>query len=155
MRYTLDCEFDGFGGPLISMALVREDNEACYIVFSDHAADPWVRENVIPCLFSVPSPMPGMVHDLRSYTPKARRDAAALILERYFYVDARPYIVTDWPADVAYFSDAVLLSEPGKMCKIPSLRFEVARVDAYPTAVKGAVQHNAYWDAQALRALVF
>ncbi len=29
--------------------------------------------------------------------------------------------------------------------------FEMHRVDAYPTMLPGAVQHNAYWDAMALR----
>lgn len=150
MRYTLDCEFDGFGGPLISLALVREDNEALYIVYQETAEVPWVRENVLPHLWSIPSPIPGMAY--RVVTP----DAGADIIAHFLAGDERPYIVTDWPADVAYFCNAVLLTaEPGKMAPIPSLRFEVVRVDAYPTTVKGAVQHCAYWDAQALRALVF
>jgi hypothetical protein len=33
----------------------------------------------------------------------------------------------------------------------PSIKFEMHRVDAYPTTLPGAVQHNAYWDAMALR----
>ena len=40
------------------------------------------------------------------------------------------------------------------MVNIPHLSFEVHRVDAYPTALPGAVQHNAWWDAMALRHLL-
>jgi hypothetical protein len=32
------------------------------------------------------------------------------------------------------------------------MTFEVHNVDCYPTALEGAVQHNAWWDAMALRA---
>lgn len=33
----------------------------------------------------------------------------------------------------------------------PRMTFEVHNVDCYPTTMKGAVQHNAWWDAMALR----
>lgn len=35
MRYTLDTEFNGFGGDLLSLALVREDGESLYLVTSE------------------------------------------------------------------------------------------------------------------------
>lgn len=31
------------------------------------------------------------------------------------------------------------------------MTLEVNNVDAYPTELEGAVQHNAWWDAMALR----
>lgn len=34
---------------------------------------------------------------------------------------------------------------------IPALTFEIFRVDSYPTELPEAVQHNALWDARALR----
>ena len=37
------------------------------------------------------------------------------------------------------------------MVAIPRMTFEIVRVDAYPTSLEGAVQHNAFWDALALR----
>lgn len=37
---------------------------------------------------------------------------------------------------------------------MPPLRFEVSNLDAYPTDLPGAVQHNAWWDAMALRHLL-
>lgn len=41
---------------------------------------------------------------------------------------------------------------PGTMIEVrPSIKFEMHRVDAYPTTLPGAIQHNAYWDAMALR----
>ena len=51
MRYFLDTEYDGFGGPLISLALVPEDGgEELYLVLDQDATDPWVERNVIPFL---------------------------------------------------------------------------------------------------------
>jgi hypothetical protein len=31
------------------------------------------------------------------------------------------------------------------------LKFEILRVEPYPTDLQGAVEHNAWWDAMALR----
>ena len=42
-------------------------------------------------------------------------------------------------------------SAPGEMVDIPRLRFDLVRVDAYPSKLAGAIQHNALWDARALR----
>jgi hypothetical protein len=44
--------------------------------------------------------------------------------------------------------------KPGMMINIPRLSFEMFREDAYPTTLEGAVQHNAWWDAMALRELL-
>ena len=118
-------------GPLISIALVREDGESIYIVYQDKAKDPWVQANVLPILWSIPSPLPGMAY-LEPHGGDGPHRLAHFLKD-----DPRPYIVTDWPDDVAYFCRAIML-EPGKMAAIPSLRFEVVRVDAYPTDVPGA-----------------
>ena len=61
-------------------------------------------------------------------------------------------IIADWPDDIRYFCQAIITA-PGQMVNIPRLTFELARVDAYPSQLAGAVQHNALWDARALRAL--
>ena len=42
MRYFLDCEFDGFGGPLISLALVPEDGSEEFYAVLD-TPRPWCR----------------------------------------------------------------------------------------------------------------
>ncbi len=146
MRYYLDCEFDGFGGPLISLALVRaDDRKAIYLVYQNHAKEAWVQENVLPILYDVP----------HNVSPQhVDRDAGARLLHLFFESDPNPIVISDWPADLAYFNDALLLSEPGKMVPIPTVTTAFRRVDAYPTDLPGAVQHNAYWDAQALRHLL-
>ena len=149
MKYYADCEFDGFEGPLLSLALIREDNEAIYIVYEhNEAAHPWVTENVLPIMWSIPSPIPGMAYSVNSDLE------ASLLLEEYFRGDIAPLVITDWPDDIAYICKA-LITGPDRMITLPSIRFEVVRrIDAYPTELKNAVQHNAYWDAQALRVLL-
>ena len=150
MRYFLDTEFNGFGGELLSLGLVREDKESLYLVYSDNVkfvTDPWVKENVVPILWSIPSPMPGM-----AYTVTSQKDGANRIAD-FLRGDLSPYIITDWPDDISYFCRSIITG-PGMMAPIRSVRFELARVDAYPTDLPGAVQHNSYWDAKALWYLV-
>ncbi|MNK33432.1 hypothetical protein D3C87_519150 [compost metagenome] len=142
MNYYLDTEFDGFGGPLLSLALVREDGASLYLVYQDHAAQqPWVRENVVPILRAVPFPVSVV---------NCRHHGGAYRIAEFLLGDPAPHINTDWPDDVRYFCQAIITA-PGEMVAIPHLSFEVHRVDAYPTDLPGAVQHNAWWDAMALR----
>lgn len=141
MQYTLDFEFDGYNGPLISMALVREDLVSMYVGFKDTAPlakDTWVLKNVVPVLNSGPIP-------IRWRTNKEVQED----LEKFFANDPNPCVIVDWPDDVAYFS-RLLLTGPGTMINISGIKFEVKRVDAYPTRLRGAVQHCAIWDAMAL-----
>lgn len=142
MKYYLDCEFDGFGGDLISMALVRNDGESIYLVYKEEATDPWVQANVIPHLWNIPSPLPGMAY-------KVDQLNGAHQLREFFADDRKPHIVSDWPDDIAYFCKSIITA-PGFMINIAGFTTEVARVDAYPTRLSGAVQHNAWWDAKAL-----
>lgn len=50
MKLFLDCEFNGFGGELISMALVDEQGKYFYEVLPCPQPIPWVQENVMPKL---------------------------------------------------------------------------------------------------------
>ena len=51
MRYFLDTEYDGFGGTLLSLALVPEDGgEEFYVVIAGEAEVPWVQRHVMPFL---------------------------------------------------------------------------------------------------------
>lgn len=139
MRYYLDCEFDGYGGDLISLALVSEAGPSLYLVFEGYedSCDEWVIEHVLPVV-----PLPLAIY--------AKRDGAQTELTDFFRGDACPIIVTDWPDDVAYLC-TLMLTGPGTMIDIPRISFEIHRVDAYPTDLPGAVQHNAWWDAKALQ----
>ncbi len=145
MRYFLDTEFNGYGGNLISLALVCEDGRSVYYIVNEAhwgELDPWVKENVIPILRADP---------LRPQ-PQEPRDIAEHIA--YFLKgDTDPVIISDWPADIRYFCQ-VIEYPMGEMAPIPRLKFEILRVDAYPSDLPGAVQHNAWWDAMALHHLV-
>ena len=150
MKYYLDTEFDGKGGPLLSLALVREDGEGYYFVDPEAVAnvrDAWVSENVVPVLTSG-SPLGFHISN------------AGLVLSSWLRGDRRPIIVADWPDDIAYFcremtARSLYWTDPnGQLYDTPPLRFEVANHDAYPTTLVGAVQHNAWWDAMALRHLL-
>lgn len=145
MRYYLDTEFNDFGGELISLALVREDGESLYYVYPEpkDGYKPWVKENVVPILWSIPSPMPGMAY-------KLDRGAAPSYIAAFLREDPGPIvIVTDWPDDIKYFCQEVITG-PGMMINRDRFVFDMLRVNAYPTSLPNAVQHNAYWDARAL-----
>lgn len=142
MRYFLDCEFNSKDGELLTFALVREDKTSLYIGVLEHVGvnlDPWVAENVVPHFDKA------KIRLRWRWLANIRED-----LEAFFAGDKRPHIVADWPDDIAYFSKLVLGEVPGTMINVPGFTFEVVRVDAYPTNLEGAVQHNAHWDALAL-----
>jgi hypothetical protein len=145
MKYYLDTEFNGFNGELISLALVREDGESLYLVnenINDMAFHPWVRDNVLPVINDSPClPIMGTLKTFPYY------------LANFFKGDANPVIITDWPDDIKYMCQSVI-TKPGEMVAIPQLSFHMVRVDAYPTNLEGAIQHNAMWDAMALRDLL-
>jgi hypothetical protein len=138
MRYFLDTEFNEFGGDLISLALVREDGASIYLVTDCPNPGAWVKDNVIPILFSG--------GDAVRIKPDEFGKGIALFLSG----DLAPVIVSDWPDDIRYFCQAVITG-PGEMIAVPQLQFVMLRVDAYPTDLEGAVQHNAWWDAMALK----
>lgn len=149
MRYFLDTEFDGKGGPLISLALIREDGASLYCVTEHEPQDPWVRENVAPVVLSAPAT--AILCPFNSL--------GALIAD-FIRSDPGPEIVADWPDDIQYLcreltAKSLYWTDPeGELQGISPLRFWVGNVDAYPTTLPGAVQHNAWWDAMALRHFV-
>lgn len=144
MRYFLDTEFDGHGGELLSLALVEEDGISLYVRTTARATDPWVIQNVEPLMgehnadlraFDIPPPWVG--DNVRSFL---RNDAA-------------PVIIADSPVDIWRFCQVVSTGREGgwHSTDFARMTFEVHNVDAYPTRLPGAVQHNAWWDAMALR----
>ncbi len=143
MRYFLDCEFNGFGGALMSLALVPEDGIDDYYVvipLEDEAAQPWVERHVVPYLHSVP---PILLNQLD-------RVAAAHDIARYLSTDVDPEIVADWPEDIALFCRLLLTAET-EIVDVASLRFHFLRTPGFSTARNSAVPHNALHDARALR----
>lgn len=149
MRYFLDAEFNGFGGDLISLALVPEDGSLppFYEPVACAAPTAWVAENVLPVLKT---------------TPLSRAEVADRFAE-YLIDDEDPLLVADWPEDIAHAA-RLLITGPGQMKPVRSIRFQLvdpvivgvanggAAVDGGGTA--NETPHNAYSDAVALRAAV-
>jgi hypothetical protein len=142
MRYFLDTEFNGFGGALISLALVPEDGDQEFYVSLPlpDQIDPWVAQNVIPYLRFVP---PGT--DLALNRVDASRH-----LEAYLAHDPDPLIIADWPDDLAHFCQ-MLLTGPGEIITLPRLRLELINGAGFSAAANSKMPHNALHDARALK----
>lgn len=134
MRLFLDTEFNGFGGELISIALVPEDNSTG--VFYEYLGlpsdvHPWVLANVVPYL----PPGPG-------HSESAVRASLATYLSKFSDV----HVVADWPEGVIHLCRLILLNEPGKRINTPPLTMEIMRVD-----YTSSNPHHAMYDALAFR----
>lgn len=121
----LDCEFNGFEGELISMAIVVDEATYFYEVLNCSNPVPWVKENVMPVLHKEP---------VSILTFKV---VLAEFLNRYKELE----IVADWPDDIKYLCKA-MITGPGTMIKTPALSFHLNRIDA-----PSLIPHNALADA--------
>lgn len=143
MLYFLDCEFNGFGGELISLALSGEVSEL-YLARPEAELDalaphPWVEDNVLPVL-SIPSARPRTVP----------LEGFGRAIQDFLAADPSPALVADWPEDLMHLMQCLIIA-PGHMVRIPDLSMRLMHVSAFPTDMVDAVQHNALWDARALR----
>ena len=143
MRYFLDCEYDGFGGPLLSLALVPEDDgEEFYAVLEhDRPLTDWVERHVAPFFNMVPEalrrePQPG--------------PCVAEELSGWLAGLASVEIVADWPEDLSLFC-RLLVTGNGEVVDTPPLTLRWLRTPGFSTARNSAVPHNALHDARALR----
>jgi hypothetical protein len=127
------------------MALVSETGKSMYVVM-DHKGitDPWVLKNVVPIMFDCP------IERAYPCVLGASPLQLSMALHDFSRSDEYPHVIADWPDDIKYLCDA-LITGPGTMIAVPGMKFSVKRVDAYPTSLEGAAQHNAWWDAMALR----
>ncbi len=144
-EYYLDCEFDGHNGPLLSMALVCDDGRSVHYRIAD-APEPsskWVAENVLPAM--------------RKHLAQQSMSIPAVMLgdflREFIGDDERPQIIADSPVDIARFCSAISTNLSGEWegVSYPRMSFEAFDIDSYPTSLPGAVQHNAWWDAMALK----
>ncbi|MCW3846796.1 hypothetical protein OF829_06060 [Sphingomonas sp. LB-2] len=135
MRYFLDTEFNGFGGALISLALVPEDSEAppFYEALACDDPTPWVAEHVLPVLAAVPINPRELSHRLQEYLGD----------------DPWPVLIADWPEDIAHAARAMIVA-PGRRVTLDRVGFELCDAFGFDSAMS-AVPHNAYHDAVALR----
>ncbi len=145
-KVYIDCEFDGHNGPLLSIAIVPENGGGAHIKLIDAlnpVGDPWVAENVIPLMDSHAAPLSflSLPNEVGTLLRAVMKDAAC------------PVIIADSPVDIGRFCAAISTGADGNWasCDYPQMTFEVHNVDCYPTDLPGAVQHNAWWDAMALR----
>ena len=81
---------------------------------------------------------------------RAQRGAVSGYGSGAFGVAAAQPIVADWPEDIALFA-ALLVTGPGVMAEVPSLRFQFMPLSGFSTAANSKVPHNALHDARALR----
>ncbi len=130
----IDCEFNSFGGDLISMALVPADAALTpfyeVLRYSHLDIDPWVQENVLPKLDQAP---------VNSVAFQGR-------LQHYLAQFPEVHIVADWPEDIAWLC-RMLITGPGTRLRYPGkFTMECRPVDTVSTN-----PHNALADAQALR----
>lgn len=142
-RFYLDCEFDGHNGPLLSIALVKEDGVSIHIQTDAEPRDPWVIANVMPIMDAHKA----------SAAAKVYLNEVGGVIRAFIGDCACPIIVADSPVDIGRFCRALSTGSDGKWASAdyPAMRFEVHNVNCYPTDLPGAVQHNAWWDAMALR----
>lgn len=126
----IDCEFNGFNGQLISMALVSAKGDEWYEVLDCPDPVPWVAENVMPLL---------------DKGPLLSRKRFTYSLGAFLQQFTAVHIVADWPDDLRYFCEA-LITAPGEMVDTPRVTMELCRVDA-----PSEVPHNALHDARGIR----
>lgn len=134
MRLFLDTEFNGFGGKLISMALVPEDSDQREFYKELDMRDqlhPWVKENVAPNLVMVPCSQ----YEFQQ------------ALAQYLWEVGECTIIADWPDDIRYFCES-LMTGPGMVINLlHNLKFELDFCIEY----ESKVPHNALHDARAIK----
>src|SRR4029079_17176569 len=134
--------YNGWGGALLSLALVPGHGEELYLTLDwDGALEEWVERPVVPYLATVPHPW---------VSPRLSRPDAARAVAHYLAGDPDPLIVADWPEDVALFN-ALLVTGPGMMSEFPEITCVVVQLPGFSTAANSKVPHNALHDARALR----
>lgn len=131
MRLYLDTEFNGFGGRLISAALVSRIDSEWYEVLPCTRPNDWVRMNVIPVLGQ----------------PPKRRNLVAKSLQSYLMQFSKIQVVADWPEDIMHFC-SLLVVENGRKILTPPITFELVTLDV---PIASSTPHNALSDARALK----
>ena len=137
MKLFLDCEFNGFGGELISMALVDENEKYFYEVLPCMNPTSWVFNNVIPILNK-------QAIDLKEFKKNLFN-----FLNHYETI----HIVADSPEDFSLFLTTLMLQQ-GVCMTTPKLTMELWESDTNLT-IDSEIPHNALQDAFALKRRYF
>ncbi len=135
----MDCEFNGSGGQLLSIALVRQDGDSMYCVLPVHEyLLPWVVDNVIPALGYGPESWESCREELRSFLAK---DPGAVTF------------ITDWPEDILHLM-RLLVTQPLQCMPPAAFRCLVLELPGFIASEASNVPHNAVCDALALHEYV-
>lgn len=132
MRLYVDCEFNGFGGELISLAIVAEDGREFYEVLPyPYKWEDWVKSNVKPILGKEPLRSKGEFLDL---------------MRRFLSNFDNPTIVADWYTDLIHFFTCFQGKDHSESFAFPC-KAELILLDKYDSKVP----HNALEDARAIK----
>lgn len=133
-RFYLDTEFNGFGGQLISMALVGEDATQVFyeVLPPPERIDPWVNEHVMPILGKPPI-MPNVF---------------LLTLRAFITKHNGMQVFADWPEDFTHFCQKMTLMGASDAFKMP---ITCTMYLVHSGDLKPDLPHNALSDARALR----
>ena len=144
MKIALDTEFNGFGGQLISIALVPETlDDIFYEVLPCDKPEPWVAKHVIPVLNQDP------IHSEFSLAKSVLQHRLESWFKRIQLQTDDIEIIADWPDDIRYFCE-LLITGPGYMIATPKkLSFTVDR-SLLETSNHSKIPHNAREDAISL-----
>lgn len=133
MRIAVDCEFNGFGGELISMALVAEDGREWYALLPEPRFwDEWCFDNVFPVLRGV----------------HISREAFRRSFKSFLSEFDNPTIVADWYTDLVHFFETFAGRNHTESFHIPCTAVLLPDMEFLPSAVP----HNALEDARAIMA---
>jgi hypothetical protein len=135
MKLFIDCEFNEFGGDLISMALVADDGQEFYEVLNlenDEKYGSWVFANVVPYLNKDPI-------DKQVFQAK---------LWQFINQWEEVHIIADWPDDIKYFC-MLLITAPGMALNTPLKT--TMQIDRELNTLTSAILHNALEDARAIK----
>ncbi len=135
MKLYLDTEFNGFGGELMSLALVPHDKsqpEFYRELEMRSQLHPWVKDNVVPHMTEVAVTRSKFQSDLAEYLWSFKQDVT---------------IIADWPDDIRYFCES-LVTGPGMMISfVNNIKFELD----FGIQYESQVPHNALHDARGIR----
>lgn len=136
MRIYIDCEFNGLGGSLISMALVTESGDEWYEVLElpeGETLDPWVAEHVMPLLGKEPISADEFRAKLHSF------------LRQFDGCEA----MGDWPADFEHLCSQMSFIGADLGFWLP-IECSMHLIKGSPE-IKSKIPHHALSDARALR----
>lgn len=134
MNIWLDSEFNGWGGELISLALVAENGKEFYEVLDCFYPNQWVQMNVMPYLKKQPVSM----------------DEFQLSLKTYLNSFESLKIMATWPDDFRLLMQMLIIGD-GRRMKTPEITMVLLNPTQKSAEIMSKSTHNALEDARLLR----